>query len=1051
MGRPAKKLDIKSFNYLDEINRKLKTGKATEPTYYPALQYLIEQQHDVQAINQPQRVKCGAPDFIVEKNKIPVGYIEAKDINTNLTQVEKSEQLERYLSSLNNLILTDYLTFKWYINGELQNTIKIGKKINNRIIPIEGKETELEQLISSFLSTSIPTIKSALELAKNLANKTKIINSSILKTFELDDSDSQWLHRWLKAFQDVLLKNLKKEEFSDMFSQTLTYGFFAAWIHHTDNVEFSRFSAAKILPKTNPFLRKLFAQFVGVNMPDTINWAVDNIVEILRHTDKKQILQHFNVGNRKDDPVVHFYETFLADYNPKLKEMRGVFYTPQPVVNYIVKSTDLILKKHFKKEKGLADDETLILDPATGTGSFLFKVLEQVSSNFKHNKGIWNSYVSDKLLKRLYGFEILMAPYSVAHLKLGIQLQETGYNFKKDERLAVYLTNTLEEAAKKSQQLLFEWISEEANKASDIKKDKPIMVILGNPPYSGESANKGKWINNLLKGSDLITGKSVSNYFECNGHPLKERNLKWLNDDYVKFIRFAQWRIEQTGYGVISFITNHSFLENITFRGMRESILQTFDEIYVLNLHGSVRKKQQIKKSKDENVFDIQQGVSINFFIKKENESSKKKKAKVFCSDILGTRLQKYDFLSKNTINNTQWTEVKPVSPYYLFKTQDHNLWNKYNLSWKISDLFPLKSLGIVTARDSLTIHFSEKEIWGTVQAFSNLTAEEARHKYNLKKDSDDWQIALAQKDLKNTGLSKKKVHSICYRPFDKRFTYYTGQSKGFHCRPREKIMKYMLGEKNIALNICRQTNTEKWSHVLVTDNLTEACYISNKTREISYTIPLFRDGNEIASNVNLKTELINTLEKAYKARFKETGLSKTSNEFTAKEIFYYIYAVLHSNSFRHKFGSVLKIDFPRVPFVNNKRIFKKLSGFGEQLTSYHTLNKKIKSKVNFPEKGSNIIDKIKFSKNAIWINKTQYFNGISADVWNFQVGGYMPAQKWLKSRKRKKLTYDELITYPTIIESIARTIEIQTKIDKFINDTGGWDTLLKDQIRHNC
>ena len=986
MGMPVRKIDIAPFNYLDEINKKLKTGKATEPTYYPALQYLIESQHNVQAINQPQRVKCGAPDFIIEKNKIPIGYIEAKDIDTNLAQVEKSEQLERYLSSLNNLILTDYLTFKWYINGKHRDTVKIGEKVSNRIIPIPKKENEFEQLISSFLSVAAPTITTAEELAKNLANKTKIINTSILKTFELNDSDSQWLHKWLKAFQDVLLKNLKKEEFSDMFSQTLTYGFFAAWIHDNDKIEFSRFSAAKILPKTNPFLRKLFAQFVQKDMPDTIDWAVDEIVEILKHTDRKKILQHFNIGNRKDDPVVHFYETFLSAYNPKLKEMRGVYYTPQPIVSYIVKSTDLILKKHFKKEKGLADDETLILDPATGTGSFLFKVLEQINSNFKHNKGIWNSYVSDKLLKRLYGFEILMAPYSVAHLKLGMQLQDTDYNFKKDERLAVYLTNTLEEAAKKSQQLLFEWISDEANKASDIKKDKPIMVILGNPPYSGESANKGKWINNLLRGSDLITGKSVSNYFKCDGYPLKERNSKWLNDDYVKFIRFAQWRIEQTGYGVISFITNHSFLENITFRGMRESICQTFDEIYILNLHGSVRKKQQIKKCKDENVFDIQQGVSINFFIKKRTESSRKKKAKVFRSDILGARSQKYDFLSKNTINNTQWTEVKPVSPYYFFKIQDHNLWSEYNVSWKISDIFYSKSIGIVTARDSLTIHFSAKEAWNTVQTFSSLTAEEARHKYNLKKDSDDWQIALAQKDLKNSRLLKENIHAICYRPFDKRFTYYTGQSKGFHCRPREKTMKHMLSKENIALNICRQTNTEKWSHVLVTDNLTEACYISNKTREVSYTMPLFRDGNEITSSVNLKTDLINALEKAYKARFKETGLSKTSNEFTAKEVFYYIYAVLYSNSFRNKFGSVLKIDFPRVPFINNKRVFKKLSGFGEQLVSYHTLNNKTKSKVNFPEKGSNIIDKIKFNKSEAWINKNQYFNGVSLNVWNFNL-----------------------------------------------------------------
>ena len=1052
MGRPARKINIIPFNYLNEIDRKFKTGKATERTYYPVLENLINQhisgQYNFQVINESKRIKCGAPDFIILKNNIPIGYVEAKDINSNLTKIENTEQLKRYLSGLSNLILTDYLTFKWYVNGEHRHTVRIGEERNNQIIFSLNGEENLKNLINSFLSVSVSTIKSAEELARNLANKTKIINSSIVKTFELNDSDSEWLHEWLKAFQDVLLKDLKKEEFADMFSQTLTYGFFAAWIHDTDGVEFSRFSAAKILPKTNPFLRTLFAEFVGVNMPDTINWAVDNIVEILNHTDKEKILQHFNVENRKDDPVVHFYETFLAAYNPKLKKMRGVYYTPQPIVSYIVKSTDLILKEHFKKEKGLADDEILILDPATGTGSFLFKVLEKIKSKFKYNKGMWDSYVSDKLLKRLYGFEILMAPYSVAHLKLGIQLQDTGYKFQEDERLGVYLTNTLEEAAKKSQQLLFKWISEEANKASDIKKNKPIMVILGNPPYSGESANKGKWITKLLKGKDLITDRSVSNYFECDGQPLKEKNSKWLNDDYVKFIRFAQWRIEQTGYGVVSFITNHSFLENITFRGMRESLLNTFDEIYIIDLHGNVKKKDTVI---DENVFDIQQGVSISFFIKKENLSSKKEKAKLFYTDIKGTREKKYDFLSKETINSTQWKDIKPISPYYFFNHQsDSDLWNEYNLGWKISEIFPSNSAGVVTARDSLTISFSKENIWNVVKDFANLAVEEARYKYNLGKDAQDWKICLAQKDLKDNKLSKEDISSIWYRPFDRRFTYYTGQSKGFHCRPREKIMKYMVGGKNIALNICRQTNTDKWSHVLVSNNLTESCYISNKTREINYTMPLFRDDNNIVSKVNLNRKLIDILEKSYRANFKEDGLSNSSNEFTAKEILYYIYAVLNSNSFRNKFGSILKIDFPRVPFVNDKKVFKKLSKFGEQLVSYHLLDENIQSKITFPERGSDTIDKIKFDekKNQVWINKKQYFDKVSLKLWNFQLGGYMPIQKYLKDRKGKKLTHDELMLYPMLVESILRTIEVQSEIDESIENTGGWNLLLKNQIQ---
>ena len=1051
MGRPARKIDITPFNYLSEINKKFKTGRATERTYYPVLENLINQhvrsQYNFQVINESKRIKCGSPDFIILKKNIPIGYVEAKDIDTNLTEIESTEQLKRYLSGLSNLILTDYLTFKWYVNGEHRHTVRIGKKKDNRITFLPNEEKNLSDLIHSFLEVSVPTIKSSEELAKRLASKAKIINSSIVKTFELSNSDSQWLYKWLKAFQDVLLKDLNEVKFADMFSQTLTYGFFAAWIHDTDDVEFSKFSAAKILPKTNPFLRKLFAVFIGQDMPETINWAVDEIVEILKHTDREKILQHFNIGNRKDDPVVHFYETFLESYNPELKKTRGVYYTPQPIVNYIVKSTDLILKKHFKKERGLADDETLILDPATGTGSFLFKVLEQINNGFKSNKGIWNSYVSDKLLKRLYGFEILMAPYSVAHLKLGMQLKDMGYNFQKDERLGVYLTNTLEEAAKKSQELLFEWISEEANKASDVKKDKPIMVILGNPPYSGESANKGPWIKKLLKGEDSITERSVSNYFKCDNKPLREKNLKWLHDDYVKFIRFAQWRIEQTGYGVISLITNHSFLENITFRGMRESILKTFDEIYILDLHGNVRKKgeKEITK-KDENIFDIQQGVSISFFVKKRKAISQKR-TKVFHADIIGTRSEKYDILSRKTIDSTRWNKINPISPYYFFSHQcDNDLWSKYNLGWKISDIFYSSSVGIITARDSLTIHFTEKDVWNTVKNFSNLPIEQARDYYNLGKDVRDWKIYLAQMDLKRDGLSKQKIHPIYYRPFDERYTYYTGYSKGFHCMPRNDVMKYMLGGKNIAINICRQTNTSKWSHVFVTNNLTEGHIYGGC--EISYTMPLFKWGNQISSNVNLNIDLIKKLEETYKVHFKENVLSKLSNKLTAKEILYYIYAVLNSNSFRKKFGSLLKIDFPRVPFVKNKKYFNKLSKFGEQLVIYHTLDRKIESPVNFPKTGSDIIDQIKFDENKIWINNNQYFDSIPIKTWNFQIGGYMPAQKWLKTRKGKKLTYDELVTYQMIIGRILKTIEIQSKIDKTIENMGGWDLLLKNQIQ---
>ncbi len=637
--------------YLKAIEKALTAGNATEHTHRAALQRFIEQlANGITATNEPKRVKFGAPDFIVTRKETPLGYVEAKDVGVSLDREEKSEQMKRYLEGSGNLVLTDYLEFRWYVGTARRMTARLATRTKSGKLRVEADGAErVEELLTAFLNERAATVRNAKELAVRMAGIARLIRGNIrdaLAAEDLTDEKPDPLHDQLLSFRKVLLPTLTEEEFADMYAQTICYGLFAARCNARSSAEFTRDSAARLVPKTNPFLQKTFYQMVGPDLSPHVSWAVDDLVALLTHTDIAAILQDFGKRTRREDPVVHFYETFLAAYDPKLKETRGVYYTPEPVVSYIVRSVDYLLKNDFKLPGGLSDSskitvrkrgseeaieshKVLILDPATGTGTFLFGTINHIYESLRKTMGgAWSAYVSKELLPRLFGFELLMAPYTVAHLKLGLLLADTGIDLEKviaeegDKagRLHVYMTNTLEEVHRLSSAEGFtRWLNEEADEASRVKQERPVMVVMGNPPYSGHSANTGQWIADLLRGRDTHTGEAVANYFEVDGQPLGERNPKWLNDDYVKFIRFAQWRIEQTGYGVLAFITNHGYLDNPTFRGMRQSLMETFDDIYVLDLHGNSKKKERAPDgSKDENVFDIQQGVAIGIFVKRK-------------------------------------------------------------------------------------------------------------------------------------------------------------------------------------------------------------------------------------------------------------------------------------------------------------------------------------------------------------------------------------------------------------------------------------------------
>ena len=686
-------------DYLRKVEQALKAGNATEHTHRPALKALIEAlRQQITATNEPRRIECGSPDFIVTQNGVPLGYVEAKDVGVDLDRTEESEQLKRYRSSLRNLTLTDYLEFRLYRNGEPVQSVTLAKWQKNGVLRREPDgEAQLTVLFRTFFDAEVPIIASPRELAERMARMARLLHDLIRQAFAKEGQTGD-LHGQHEAFRRVLIADLSVDQFADMYAQTIAYGLFAARCNHT-GARFTREQAGRDLPKTNPFLRRLFNTIAGPDLDERISWAVDDLAQLLAKADIAAILVDFGRITAREDPIIHFYETFLAAYDPKLREVRGVYYTPEPVVDYIVRSVDALLRRDFKLTDGFADasrvklkrtrvsvlgkkvEETYethrvqILDPACGTGTFLHAIVASIRERFKGNAGMWPGYVTEHLLPRLYGFELLMAPYAIAHMKLGLQLKDSGYDFGSDERLRVFLTNTLEEAHEMTGLPLFtQWLAEEAAAAGGVKKIVPIMVVIGNPPYSGHSANKGAWISGLME------------EYKKSPEVKKPAQGKWLSDDYVKFLRFAQWRIEQTGYGVLAFITNHSYLDNPTFLDMRASLMASFDDAYVLDLHGNSKKKERTPNGgKDENVFDIQQGVAIALFVKR---TTRAKGCTVRRADIWGTRADKYAWLNLHDITDTPWEDVTPRQAPWFFVKQNADMLAEYQQGWSVADIF---------------------------------------------------------------------------------------------------------------------------------------------------------------------------------------------------------------------------------------------------------------------------------------------------------------------------------------------------------------------------
>jgi predicted helicase len=1106
--------------YLAALRRNLRGGDATERTHYRALQDFIESlSPGVEAKAELSRIECGAPDFHVKKRGLLIGHIEAKDVGADLHEAEESEQIkQRYRPSLTNLILTNFLEFRWYVRGDHRKTVALGRLDSQGKIrsSAEGGQ-EAIALLKDFLSHKPQGAVKAKELAVSLARLAHQIRDVIVAAFQRNQT-SATLRDLMEAMQKALLPDLTPEQFADVFAQTLVYGFFAAWCNHPLNRQFERYGAAADIPKTNPFLRQLFETITGTALDEEpFVGYVDDLILLLSHTDRSGIMKDFGQHTGREDPIIHFYETFLKEYDPRLRELRGVYYTPDAVVSYMVRSVDHLLRTRFACRGGLADDgmvtytrrvpdkqpttveapRVLILDPACGTGGFLYAIITHVRDQFMKQRraGEWCSYVREQLLPRIFGFELLMAPYAVAHLKLGLQLaaqdlsdaqrKTWAYDFSGDERLGIFLTNSLEEATGKAEAILgLRALVDEANAAAEVKRGKLIMVVIGNPPYSGHSANRSwRMIEREGKGrggrktrrEPTFIGTLLRDYYQVDGKPLDEKNPKWLQDDYVKFIRFGQWRIKETGEGILALITNHSYLDNPTFRGMRQQLMQAFTDLYLLDLHGNTKKKERAPDGgKDENVFEIQQGVAIALFVKERDGPGP---ARVWHADLWGLRDSKEAILAATSVHDVSWRQLQPTSPRYLFVPQDTALLPEYSRACSVADVFGVFASTVTTARNHFAMAYQREVLMDRLRDLTDPAIDDQvlRVKYDLK-DVSYWNLRQARKTLSGeTGLDRL-VRPYCYRPFDFRFVFHHGAI----CeRPRTEVMRHMT-YANLALLTHRPQSPGDFTFAYCTRMIGDQCVAANKSAGggNSFEFPLYlypavgtaitRDQQveelkKIASAQldqaamsglyaltadlfpepeyprwpNLHPIFVDEIRTRLSLRFLPDGSGDLKESFGPEDVFGYIYAILHCPTYRSRYAEFLKRDFPRIPLSSNRDLFAGLVAKGKELVAVHLMESHLLDTLitNYPEKGSDTVERVWYDrdKQRAYINKMQYFDGLPREVWDFFVGGYQVCEKWLKDRKGRKLDNNDLQHYQRIVVALRETIRLMAEIDALI------------------
>ena len=867
-----------------------------------------------------------------------------------------------------------------------------------------------------------------------------------------------------------------EDEFADAFAQTITYGLLTArWLGNeqiaTTGERFTRQSAMKHLPAASPFLNALFKSALSVKLDEQhgrLLWLVDDVADLL---DRIDVTYVFGAGDRNSDsatdPVIHFYEPFLAAYDKKLKNKRGVFFTPRPVVSYIVRSVHELLQKEFGLEDGLASTDTWgdvakrideltlpdgtkpadafvrVLDPATGTGTFIYECIGVIEQTMKDRwcrelkvdswadekiVARWNEYVPKHLLPRLYGYELMMASYAVAHLKLSFKLGQTGYYLQPSDRLHVYLTNSLEPpsaAADPKVATLFATLAREAQEVSQVKRQSRFTVIIGNPPYSRVSQNQSEFIRGLMRTyKEPVAG-------EANQQP--------LDDDYIKFVRLGHYLQSQTGCGILGLITNHTVLSGILFRGVRQKLLHDYASVYVLDLHGNSNIKEKCPDgSKDENVFDILAGVGVTLWLR----APRAEPAQCWFHEIWGTREAKYAGLSGLRLAGVD-LPIAPTTPYFFLTSVDLSAGEELGGAMRLPEIFPAYSSGLMTVRDNLAVAFDIAELRKRFEAFRDPAISDREFQAGCPvKDYRSWSMGSARKRVRTDRNWKSRLQIVNYRPFDKRAIFYSADVVTY---PNFRVMD-QFKRRNLGLIASRIHKGEDHAHEFATREMVEIIFLSSKSSNNAFLFPLCLYAD--ADGLDLKKDKqINLSQKFLEAFATRLGLAREDAHglpkgMTAENVFHYIYAVLHSPEYRRRYAENLRIDFPMVPLTRHLELVKDLVNLGGQIAGLHLLETMPENRPEPTLVGNGtMVEKISFSDKTVWIDKkkSRGFKGVSAEVWAFHVGGYQVCEKWLKDRKGRTLSDNDIAHYQNIVVALAETIRLIKEVDEVIQRHGGW------------
>ena len=1021
--------------------RKTPVEEKTEHTDRAALEALLQAIADagangVAVQHEPKRVADkGAPDFKVTKSALILGYVENKTIGENLDKVLKSDQIKRYRGLSQNIVLTDYLHFIWINKDGIQReTLCHATDLESRNFRLrEDRIAAVDKLLEAFFSTAPEGIGRAQQLALALATRSRLLRDYLgeeLVRQEREHNEAR-LYGLFDVFRKQIFHELTIKEFSDAFAQMLAYGLFLARLN-SDSEPVTLHNAREYVPGSFRLIRELVDFLTELEKAEyrDVRWVVEEVLSIVNGLDLPAIQDDLSFRRRKAisrkvraadeeehrlferDPFIYFYEDYLKAYDAATRKGRGVYYTPPPIVNFIVRAVDDILQQSFAIPIGLADHKRVtVLDFACGTGTFLLEAFQRIFENIGgSNSGRADPIVREHLLKNLFGFEYLIAPYTIAHLKLSQYLKDQAHALRSNERLQVFLTNTLE-PVQPQVNFLLPAISAEVEAAQAVK-DREILVIIGNPPYSGHSKNKGTWIASAIDGYKFTLETDRDGREDKK--PLGERNPKWLNDDYVKFIRFAQLKMDGVEEGVVGIITNHSWIDNPTFRGMRQSLMRTFEQIYVLDLHGNVKKKEHaLDGSKDENVFDIEQGVAISLFVKRAGLERA-----VWRGDLWGKRLEKYQATADGTLTSVDWLTLTPDTPFYLFARQDAALRDEYDEGVSLTDICPINVLGFQTHRDAFAISFTKGEMKLKLKdlADSRISDAELAQRYGLKSNRD-WSFPGVRSAARSGKATVPQL--VAYRPFDDRWSEFSNLTMDY---PRRELLDHVAGRQNLCLLVPRQIGITTWRHAFVATTPAESCLVSSDTKSQNYVFPArtFRAGGETREN--------------FSAHFRAVLDARYEHHYTPEEILGFIYAVLHAPTYRTRYAEFLRIDFPRVPFPESSDDFERLSGLGWALAEAHLLRElPRRGLAAYRGKGDHTVEAVRYSpeQQAVAIKDTQFFEPVPQTVWDFHIGGYQVIDKYLKSRKGRMLSLDEINQASAIADSLAFSIEQMARIDK--------------------